>query len=131
MVKSSLKWLRLQHCAQPKKYRVLPSLSRLLHIVSLRTSILGTRKVLRFSPVGPIPHVGPFLFAWNRTKIRHSTSVIPRRMIGVVMADEQTIRALGEQAYLFHLLVKALRERGQMELVNRDSFGRKPTLRNF
>ena len=52
-------------------------------------------------------------------------------MIGVVMADEQTIRALGEQAYLFHLLVKALRERGQMELVNRDSFGRKPTSRNF
>src|ERR1700724_254715 len=47
--------------------------------------------------------VGPFLFAWNRTKIRHSTSVIPRRMIGVAMADEHTIRALGEQAYLFHL----------------------------
>ena len=35
-------------------------------------------------------------------------------MIGVAMADEQTIRALGEQAYLFHLLVKALRERGQI-----------------
>ncbi len=31
------------------------------------------------------------------------------------MADEQVIRALAEQAYLFHLLVKVLHKNGRLE----------------
>ena len=31
------------------------------------------------------------------------------------MADDQTIRALAEQAYSLHLLVKTLSERGQLQ----------------
>jgi hypothetical protein len=38
-----------------------------------------------------------------------------RGIIRGAMADEQTIRALAEQAYLFHLLVRVLHKNGKLD----------------